>query len=465
MTSFGLQSIAQVPVERALNALPEGLLVALFAWLLLRLIGRQNSGTRFAVWFSALLTVVGLSFFGGFKLEAAQAILPPNHLASRIVVPTVWAGIIFITWVLFACIALARIAVGLWQVWRISKGCIEIDLSQLAPPLAEIFLQHSAGRRVRLGVSERLKVPAAIGFWKPLIVLPTWTLQELSPNELEPVLIHELTHLNRRDDWTNLLQKLTRAIFFFHPAVWWIDARLSIEREMACDDAVLASCRNPQAYAGCLIDLLEKSCARRGWTMVQAAVHRAQDLSHRIAQILDAKRPASTRVWKPALALTGVLSLSCFGLSYCTPRLVAFAPSTHIAKAYTAPRMTEHDLAGIQGMVVPASYRLPVPATNSGHASSTTAKTAKHRNLAKHLARSQRQSLMATAVEPQITADRLPVQMVMFVETTTVRYPQQPANNKTTQSKAAQRKTQIWQVVLMVPACYAAQMDGTGSMI
>ena len=464
MTSFGLQSIAQVPVERALNALPEGLLVALFAWLLLRLIGRQNSGTRFAVWFSAPLAVVGLSFFGGFKLDPAQTILPANHFASRIIVSAFWAEILFVAWSLFACIALARIVVGLWQVWRINKSCTEIDLSQLAPSLAETFLQHSAGRSIRLGISERVKVPAAIGFWKPVIVLPVWTLQELSPNELEPVLIHELTHLNRRDDWTNLLQKLARAIFFFHPAVWWIDARLSIEREMACDDAVLASCRNPQAYAGCLIDLLEKSCARHGWTMVQAAVHRAQDLSYRITQILDLKRPSGTRVWKPALALTGVLSLSCFGLSYCTPRLVAFAPNTHTAKVHAAPRMTEHDLTGIQGMVVPASYHLPAATTNGEHAS-TTKKTAKHRSPAKHIARSQRQTLLAEAVGPRVTDNGVPVQMVMFVETTTVRYPQQPANNKTTQSKAAQRKTQIWQVVLIVPACYAAQMDGTGSMI
>lgn len=465
MILFGLGSIAQILVERALNALPEGLLIALFAWLLLRLMERQNSGTRFAVWFSALLAVIGLSFLGGFKLSVSQSLLPANHLAGRIVVPALWAEIIFAAWAFIACIALARVAVGLWQVWRILKSCKEVDLSQLAPSLAETFLRHSAGRRVCLCISEHVKVPAAIGFLKPVIVLPNWTFQELSPDELEPVLIHELTHLNRRDDWTNLLQKLARAIFFFHPAVWWIDARLTLEREMACDDAVLVSCRNPQAYAGCLIDLLEKSCARRGWTMVQAAVHRAQDLSYRIARILDSKRPAGTRVWKPALALTGLLSLSCFGLSYCTPRLVTFAPNTHLAKVHNAARMTAHDLTGIRGMVVPASYRLPSPATNGEHAS-TMAKTAKHRSPAKRMARSQRKTLMAITGGSQITTEGAPVRMVMFVETTTIHYPQQPANSKTTQTKTAQqRKAQVWQILLIVPARYAAQMDGAGSVI
>lgn len=466
MIWFGLQNIAQTLVERALNALPEGLLVALFAWLLLRLIRRQNSGTRFAVWFSALLSVIGLSFFGGFRSDGTHAFLSASHFATRIVVPVVWTEVIFAAWALFACIALARIAVGLWQVSRIRKSCTEVDLSQLAPSLAGVFQQHSAGRPIRLGVSERVKVPAAIGFWKAIIILPSWTLQELTPNELEPVLVHELTHLKRRDDWTNLLQKLARAVFFFHPAVWWIDARLSLEREMACDDAVLASCRNPHAYAGCLIDLLEKSCAHHGWTLVQAAVHRAQDLSHRIAQILDARHPATTRIWKPALALTGVLSLSCFGLSYCTPRLVAFAPDAHMAKANTVGHVTERDLSGIQGMVVPASYRLPTPATSGSHQSINAKATKPHRPfkppVSKRIATAQRRELMAKAVHPQaVTNQDVPVQMVMFVETTTVHY-KQPVDSRT-QTTAVQWRTQVWQIVLIAPG--AAQNGVVGSVI
>jgi len=61
-----VQRAAQIPVERILNALPEGILVALFVWALLRILGRQNSGTRFAVWFLTLLTVIALPVLGSF---------------------------------------------------------------------------------------------------------------------------------------------------------------------------------------------------------------------------------------------------------------------------------------------------------------------------------------------------------------------------------------------------------------
>ncbi len=381
MSWLGMQGVAQLWLERALNSLPEGLLLALFAWLVLRLIGRQNAGTRFAVWFMALIAVPGLSVLGAFRLNETYLFPATYHLNAQIVVPALWAEVIFAAWAIAASVGLARLVIGLWQVRKIRKSSTEIDESQLNRVVEEIFQQHRAGRKVRLAVSESIKVPAAIGFWNPIIVFPVWTLKELSPAELQPILIHELTHLQRRDDWTNLLQKIVRAIFFFHPAVWWIDSKLSLEREMACDDAVLANTCNPRAYASCLIDLLEKSCARRGWSMAQAAVHRAKDLSVRIAQILDSKRPASTRVWKPALALTSIFSLACFGVSYCTPNLVAFGPTspdsaTRMAEIRKVLHSEETYAPETQGTVVPASFHVPSPVRPAQHQASSH-KTAK----------------------------------------------------------------------------------------
>ena len=66
MNWLSLQTVAQFSMERIFNALPEGILIALFAWVLLRILRRQNSGTRFAVWFLALLTVAALPLLNGF---------------------------------------------------------------------------------------------------------------------------------------------------------------------------------------------------------------------------------------------------------------------------------------------------------------------------------------------------------------------------------------------------------------
>jgi beta-lactamase regulating signal transducer with metallopeptidase domain len=255
MTAF-----AQLAVGRVLNSLPEGILIALCAWLLLRLMGRQNAGTRYAVWLVALAGVVGLPILSGLGSTQHDLSLVIPHARPEITLPAFWAAAFFVLWIAVAAVALARVIAGVWQVRQIRRSCAEIPVSELDPVLQELLAENS--RPIRLLVSEKARVPAALGFRNPAIVLPAWTLRDLTADELRPILIHELAHLRRHDDWTNLLQKTVRAILFFHPAVWWIDARLSLEREMACDDAVVAATGNPRAYAGCLIDLIEKGCER-----------------------------------------------------------------------------------------------------------------------------------------------------------------------------------------------------------
>jgi hypothetical protein len=199
-----------------------------------------------------------------------------------------------------------------------------VPIADLDPTLRDLFVDLK--RPVRLLVCDQARVPAAMGFRHPVVVLPAWTLRDLPPEQLRHILIHELAHIRRHDDWTNLIQKIARAIFFFHPAIWWIDARLSIEREMACDDAVLAQTGNPHVYAGCLIDLLERGCARRGWTMAQAAVARARDASVRIRRILEHGHPSSTQLGRKALGLAAGLSVACSAVAVCSPGFVSFAP-------------------------------------------------------------------------------------------------------------------------------------------
>ena len=146
-------------------------------------------------------------------------------------------------------------------------------------------------------------MPTAIGLMKPALSIPGWVMQELSADELNQIVLHELAHLRRWDDWTNLAQKIVKALFFFHPAVWWIEQKVSLEREMACDDAVIAETESPRAYAECLAHLAEKTLIQRGVALAQAALGRIRQTSLRVAQILDGNRRATGRAWKPAVAL------------------------------------------------------------------------------------------------------------------------------------------------------------------
>jgi hypothetical protein len=149
-------------------------------------------------------------------------------------------------------------------------------------------------------------------------------LPQLSPEEIKVVLLHELAHLRRWDDWTNLAQQIVKAAFFFHPAVWWIEGRLTLEREMACDDMVLAQTASPRAYASSLISFAEKLQNARALTLAQALVSRMRDMSLRVTQILDTKRPTRIGLWKPVLGLSAGMLALVVGVAPYAPRLVAF---------------------------------------------------------------------------------------------------------------------------------------------
>jgi len=328
---MSLQFFAHLFTERMLGSLLGGIILALVAWIALRLIGRQNSRTRFSVWFATLLGIAALPFLGRFEAAAGIA----RDSAPLIRLPESWAIYLLITWATAASYGLARIVVGLWQVRRLRRTCRAVDPQTLDAALQNEIAEFRGTRPVTLCVSDAVHVPTAIGFGRPAVVLPSWCLQDLKPEEVHAVVLHELQHLRRRDDWTNLLQQVVGALFFFHPAVWWLEGRLALEREMACDDAVIAATSNRRAYARCLVSLAEKSYVRRGLAMAQAAVSRVQQMTARVTQILATDRPANTMSWKPAACIMGIVTVIGGASVSVAPQLVAFqtiAPVTLAAR-------------------------------------------------------------------------------------------------------------------------------------
>jgi beta-lactamase regulating signal transducer with metallopeptidase domain len=350
----------------------EGIAIGLFAWILLQVVGRRNSSTRFAVWFSALLAIAVLPVFGGAASSASSA----NTASSAITVPVSWALCLFVIWAVGASVALLRVGVGLWQLRKLRASCPAIDAARIDPVLRATLQNFQAIRSVELRQSDRLQIPTAIGFLKPAVVLPTWAMQDLSTEELNAILIHELAHLRRRDDWTNLAQQIVKALLFFHPAVWWIEGKLALEREMACDDAVLAETANPRGYAQCLISMAEKSFLRRTVALAQAAVNRVHQTSLRVSQILDANRSRATRVWKPALYCVAAFFVTCLVSLSHAPELVAFkdrVPEVTVASA-TAANETLTTPASVnvrdnQAVAIPVTFRTQTAAQIQTHRS------------------------------------------------------------------------------------------------
>src|SRR5581483_9697174 len=357
-------AFAEASAGRMLNCVAEGILVALFAWIVVRFVGRQNSGTRFAVWFVSLLAIASLPVFSLLNLSSLTSNIATEVgiPQSAITLPSSWALELFVLWAVVAVAGLIKVGFGLWRLRQLRRSFVAVDRASVDPLLQRTLGNFKGQRQVNLLQSDRLSVPAAIGFFKPAVVIPAWSLRELSSEELNAVLLHELAHLQRWDDWTNLTQKLLRALFFFHPAIWLVESKVSLEREMACDDVVLAATLSPRAYAECLVSLAEKSFLHRGLTLAQAAVSQMRQTRLRVSQILDGNRPGTTGVSKPAIGLLAAFSIITIVSVSQAPELVAFKDSVPgTASASSVPASSIHTSAFHSTLQpIAASYTIPV---------------------------------------------------------------------------------------------------------
>src|SRR5262249_30184152 len=98
-------------------------------------------------------------------------------------------------------------------------------------------------------------------------------------------------------------QRLLGAVFFFHPAVWFVQQRLELEREMACDELVLERTGNRYAYAACLVSLAERSVTRRSLAMAQSLTGHAKSMAMRLSQILDRNHDSAQRSYGRAMTV------------------------------------------------------------------------------------------------------------------------------------------------------------------
>ncbi len=166
-------------------------------------------------------------------------------------------------------------------------------------------------RRVSLRASTLIEAPMAMGWLRPVILVPVGALAGLSTAQIEGLLAHELAHIRRHDYLVNLLQSLAEAVLFYHPAVWWVSRQIRIEREHCCDDlAVAATGGDVLTYARALAEL---EFCREAHAHAMAAT--GGSLRNRIFRLANPSRAAARTVsGGAALALVAALLIAAGGV-------------------------------------------------------------------------------------------------------------------------------------------------------
>lgn len=229
------------------------------------------------------------------------------------------APYLFGLWIVVALVMLKRVARAFLYIRLVKKKSALLDSAY------QIRLQvFGARRKVQIASTTQLRSPIAAGILRPMILIPQRLVEQLSDEELDQVILHELAHFERWDDWTNLLQKVVEALFFFHPAVWLIGRQLNHTREMACDDWVIGQTRQPRAYASCLAKLVELSIRRNTLLGVPGMAASKEQLFQRVGRVLDSRRSVTSKLSKAGLSLASAILVVAMVMGHSFDPLVAF---------------------------------------------------------------------------------------------------------------------------------------------
>ena len=203
-----------------------------------------------------------------------------------------------------------RIALGLRAVAALKREAVPFDPARAARlPLWRTL--SASGRPCALRVSDRSAGAYAVGFRRPVILVPRSLAADLSDAELDQVIAHEHAHLARYDDWLRLLQCGVAAMVGLHPAVWLADRQLDLEREAACDDRVVARTGDARAYADCLASVAAILAADRPPTihLVPAVTRSGVLLRSRVRRLIHRNWHRTPHVrWLPAAVCLVALS-------------------------------------------------------------------------------------------------------------------------------------------------------------
>jgi TonB family protein len=168
--------------------------------------------------------------------------------------------------------------------------------------------------RLEVRTTATLVEPALVGVFRPVLLLPQGLVEHLSPAQVDAVLAHELSHWRRRDNLTAAVHMLVEAVFWFHPFVWWVGARLVEERERACDEAVVRAGHDGRTYAEGILKVCEHYVAS---TLKCAAGVSGADLKRRVMEIARSRVMSELPILKKILlgtfALATVLVPIVFG--------------------------------------------------------------------------------------------------------------------------------------------------------
>jgi TonB family protein len=342
-------------LPRLADHLWQSTLIGLTALLLVSLLHRQSARLRHALLLlgmakfqvpSAFL-VASLDFLGittagllSSTSAAGGSYLHPSlwlQLGEQVPVARMtasvdkWSGVylaLVSTWLL-GCFVLTMMWVHRrWRVKALLAGTPRVSVGREADSLRRVSSWMLFKRPVELAMPSGFMEPGVWGTHMPVLLLPQGMTKEMTDAELESVILHELIHVERYDNFIAALQRFLCYLFWFHPLVWVLDRKLLLERERVCDELVLSMNIDSSVYAASIVKVTRFCLDGK---LAGASCVTGADLKRRLEMLLKTTILTRFTAWHWTLVGAAGCGLLVFSLA-------AGYPPPSLLRAQTAPQ-------------------------------------------------------------------------------------------------------------------------------
>ncbi len=316
-----------------LHSLWQGLILAIVAGGVMLLTKKSRSATRYvllATLVMGFLLVSGYTFFRELRSPVTRTAVILSHVApateasgSQIIQAgdqpiqtnftdqlvqyfNTHASIVVVAWFIVFMARFVKLLSGLVYAQRVRHYQTSEAPAEWQDRLAALMQRLEITRPVRLLESALIKVPVAVGWLKPVILVPVGMLAQLPADQVESIILHELAHISRRDYLFNLAQNIVDTLYFFNPALLWVSSLIRTERENCCDDVAIRESRSRRRLVEALVSFHEYQQSTRGWSLGFAG--EKNGLVKRVERIVR-KRNHSLNPGERLLLMVGVLVL------------------------------------------------------------------------------------------------------------------------------------------------------------
>ena len=192
----------------------------------------------------------------GLTLDSGRWTLDYIRQSVSVRVSPSVAKLLLSSWLLGVGLLSVRLSLGLWTARRLTRLSVREPRLEILSNAERLMAKLNIRGAVTVLESALVKVPTAMGWLKPVVLLPAQAMTGLSIAQIDALVAHELAHIKRHDYLVNLLQSAIETLLFYHPAVWIISRSVRHERELCCDDLAIAACGDDRlTYASALADL------------------------------------------------------------------------------------------------------------------------------------------------------------------------------------------------------------------